>query len=241
MVSKAVIPNWLVPTQQPALVLSPDQYQRRYQDGFNNILRLYFSQVDNFTTNLLTPTGGAFLGFPHIGAHDSTSQYATASNKEMVVGWTFVDSSNGFTLNDGTNPLYPANSATPSRTGVYKIDYSLQFVNTSTSSEHDVYVWIRVNGTNVIESASKFTVPKKHTGINGALVAYSSLTFPMKAGDYVQLYWSTNQAYTVSPASDGVFMEALPARVIGTPPNTSSLPSIPSAVGTIAFVSNILA
>lgn len=234
-----VLPGKLTSTQQPALPFGTDEYSRRYQDQLNNILRLYFSQIDNFASNLLSNDGGRFLSFPHIGAHDSTSQYAAANNKEMVVAWSFVDSNSGFTLNDGTG-ADPANSATPSYSGVYKIDYSLQFVNTSTSSEHDVYVWVRVNGVNVIESASKFTVPKKHAGGNGALVAYSSVTFIAEAGDYVQLYWSTPNAY-IAPSTDGVYMFAEPAQTLGTPPNTSEIPSVPSAIGTIAFISAISA
>lgn len=235
--SKGVIPGHLIPSQQPALVLSPNEYTRSYQDSLNNILRLYFSQIDNFTTNLLTNEGGRFLGFPHIGAYDSTSQYATGNNIGTVVKWSVLESGIGFTLNDGSSLPYPANSATALNTGIYKIDYSLQFVN-SDSQAHIVYVWLKVNGTNVVESASKFSIPSKHGSFNGASVAYSSLTFEMTAGDYVELYWATDLAYVASPLTNGVFMEASPIQTIGTPPNTTTLPSIPSAVGTIAFISN---
>ena len=31
----------------PSLPLAPDQYERRYQDQLNNILRLYFNQLSN--------------------------------------------------------------------------------------------------------------------------------------------------------------------------------------------------
>lgn len=232
-----VLPGKIAATQQPALPFAPDKYSRQYHDQLNTILRLYFAQFDNFTSNLLSNDGGRFLGFPHLAAHDSASQYATANNKEIVVNWTVVDSGSGFTLNDGTGAA-PVSSATASYSGVYKIDYSLQFVNTD-AQDHDVYVWLRVNGTNVIESASKFTIPSKHGAVAGAAVAYSSVTFRIEAGQYVELYWSTTQAYIASPLQEGVYMLAEPAQIIGTPPNTSSLPSIPSAIGTIACVSNI--
>jgi hypothetical protein len=31
----------------PNLPLAPDQYERRYQDQVNNVLRLYFNQLNN--------------------------------------------------------------------------------------------------------------------------------------------------------------------------------------------------
>jgi hypothetical protein len=31
----------------PSLPLAPDQYERRYQDQLNNILRLFFNQLSN--------------------------------------------------------------------------------------------------------------------------------------------------------------------------------------------------
>lgn len=34
-------------TKAPALPLAPIEYSRQYQDQLNNILRLYFSQLDN--------------------------------------------------------------------------------------------------------------------------------------------------------------------------------------------------
>jgi hypothetical protein len=31
----------------PSLPLAPDEYERRYQDQLNNVLRLYFNQLNN--------------------------------------------------------------------------------------------------------------------------------------------------------------------------------------------------
>ena len=31
----------------PSLPLAPDEYERRYQDQLNNVLRLFFSQISN--------------------------------------------------------------------------------------------------------------------------------------------------------------------------------------------------
>ena len=40
-------------TKAPALPVAPTDYSRQYQDQLNNVLRLYFSQLDNFIAQLM--------------------------------------------------------------------------------------------------------------------------------------------------------------------------------------------
>jgi len=220
----------LDPTKAPAFPFAPVQYDREYSDTTHNILRQYFNTIDNVSAALLSNGGGRFLSFPHIAAQDSTDQYATATNVATKVLWNTLDSGLGFTLN-------PNSTATPDNTGIYKIDYSLQFFNTS-SQIHEAYVWLQVNGVNVPGSASIFSVPERHGGVDGAMVAYSSITFTVTGGDEVALYWATNLAAT-SGGGNGIYLHASPAQTIGTPPNTAAIPSIPSAIGSIVFVSGV--
>ena len=39
-------------TKAPALPVAPTEYSRQYIDQLNNVLRLYFSQIDNFIGQL---------------------------------------------------------------------------------------------------------------------------------------------------------------------------------------------
>jgi len=220
----------LDPTKAPALPFAPVQYDRQSQDTVHNILRQYFTTIDNSSAALLNIGGGHFLSFPHIAAQDTTDQYATANNVATKVLWDTLDSGLGFTLN-------PNSTATPDNTGTYKIDYSLQLFNTA-SQIHDAYVWLQVNGVNVPGSTSKFSVTERHGGTDGAVVAYSSVTFTITGGDEVALYWATDLAAT-SGGGTGVYLHASAAQTIGTPPNTADIPSTPSAIGTIVFVSGV--
>lgn len=43
----------LTRTKAPALPVAPTDYSRQYQDQFNNVLRLYFAQLDNFIAQLM--------------------------------------------------------------------------------------------------------------------------------------------------------------------------------------------
>lgn len=214
-------------TNAPALPYAPVQYDRAYQDTSNNILRQYFNSIDNVTGQLLSSGGGRYLSFPHIAAQDTTNQYAVTDTATKVL-WNTLDSGLDFTLNlDST--------ATATHTGIYKIDYSLQFVNTD-NALHYVYVWLRVGSTDVAGSGSKFVVPaRKSAGNHGYLVAYSSVTFQMDAGESIALYWATSQAYVASPLTDGVYMEAYAAQT-----SPFAMPSIPSAIGSIVFVSGVV-
>jgi len=211
-------------TKAPNLPIPTIAYSQTQQETFGNALRLYFNTLDSFNTNLSIANGGSSLSFPHIGASDTTDQYATASNTPTIVKWNTLDSGSGFTL--------ASNKATANYEGIYKIDYSLQFANTANAA-HDVDIWLRVNGADVPGSTSKVTIPaRKSAGVPSYVLAVSFVMFTVNAGDDIELYWATDQAYVVSPATDGVYMEYKAAQTV-----PYAHPSIPSAIGTITFVS----
>lgn len=209
----------------PALALTPTQFSQQHFDLLNNQLRIYFNQLDSTNAGLIAANGGAYLSFPHIGASDFTDQYATANDTATKVKWSVLDSGSGFTLNAN-------NSATALYSGVYKIDFSLQYTNTDNAA-HDVDVWLRVNGVDVAGSTSKITLPARKTaGIYSYMLMYSTIMFALTANDYLELYWATDKAYSTTGPVDGVYMEYQAAQT--TP---YARPSIPSAIGTITFVS----
>lgn len=214
----------ILPSKAPNLPIAPVDYSQQYQDQFSNVLRLYFNQIDNDWSAILGANGGRYIRLPHISAYDSNSQYAL-SNTTTTVLWSTLVSGSGFTLNANS-------SATCQIAGVYKIDYSLQFANND-NAIHDADVWLKVNGTNVTESATRFTVQaRKSAGLPNYVCGYSHATFEVAAGDVITLAWATDQGATANASVLGLFIEALPASA--SPYNR---PSIPSAIGTIAFVS----
>jgi hypothetical protein len=215
----------LTKTKAPALPFAPIEYTQRYHDDLANILRQYFNTIDNLAGQLaLSTAGSGFPELPHIAAQYDGDQRTTTNTATKVL-WNTLDSGYGFTLNVD-------NTATPTYSGVYKIDFSLQFVNDDNVS-HDVYIWLRVDGVDVAGSASRFSIPaRKSSGNDAYVVGYSSVTFNISAGASLALYWATAQAATLSPAADGIYMEAFPAQT--TP---FARPSVPSAIGSIVFVS----
>jgi hypothetical protein len=217
----------LRPPKAPNLLVAPIVYDQRYIDQLNNALRLYFNQIDNGMGFLLSDSGGSSLSLPHIAASDNADQLATASNTPTEVKWDTLESGLGWTLN-------APGTATASIPGVYTIRYSLQLANTD-NAQHDAAVWLKVNNADVPRSATVFSIPaRKSAGVFSYVCAYSEATFEVETGDTIALYWATNQAYDNSPATDGVYIEYLAAQA-----SPYARPAVPSAIGSITFVSRL--
>jgi hypothetical protein len=73
----------LRPSQAPNLPIAPTEYQQRYIDQVNNVLRLYFSQVDNFTQNVTVPASGTTANRP---------------TENLQVGQYYFDTSLGYPI-----------------------------------------------------------------------------------------------------------------------------------------------
>ena len=221
----ALVP--LRPSKAPNLLIAPVDYSQQYIDQLNNALRLYFNEIDNGMAAMLSGTGGSNLSLPYIAASDNTDQLATASDTPTVVKWDTLEGGNGFTLNS-------PGSATALVSGVYKITYSLQFVNTDNAA-HDASVWLKINNADVPRSTTVFSVPaRKSAGVFSFVCAYSEVVFSLNAGDELELYWATNQAYDTSPATAGIYIEHLVAQTV-----PYVRPAVPSAIGSITFVSRL--
>lgn len=217
-------------SKAPNLPVAPITYSHLYQDQFLNVLRLYFSTVDNAFAGLLGQNGGRYLQFPHIAASDNTDQYATASDDPTVVAWSTMDSGSGFTLN-------APGSATADVPGVYIIRYSVQLANTA-NAVHDATFWLRVNGEDVLNSATIFTLQaRKSSGEPTYLCGYSEVTFAVNKGDEIELIWATDQAYSTTGPVDGIYIIAEPAWT--TPTDPYDRPAVPSVIGSITFVSKL--
>ena len=77
----------LRPPKAPNLLIAPIEYRQTYQDQLNNALRLYFNQIDNGLTSLLSPAGGGLLQFPNGAFHQDgyTTLTANISNNLSLI------------------------------------------------------------------------------------------------------------------------------------------------------------
>jgi hypothetical protein len=176
--------------------------------------------LDNvFSTLLNNTTGGAFIRLPYGAFQDSTSQTATA-NTATVVKLGTTDVANGVSVVGGSKITV----ATP---GVYNLQFSGQFQNTDNAS-HDVSIWIRINGIDVVGSNSIVGMsPRYSAGNYFHTIAAWNYFIAVQATDYIELWWSTDNT--------GVSLQAYAAGTSPTRPTTASV------IATLSFVSALTA
>ena len=79
--------------------------------------------------------------------------------------------------------------------GAYAFNFSIQFVNTD-ANIHDTDVWFRRNGVDIPNSNSQFSIPGKHAGANGRLIATTPFYLTLAQNDYVEVMWATSDSTT---------------------------------------------
>jgi len=207
------LPNRLINPGVPNLPLGTDQYERRYQDQFTNILRLYFNQIRNSFSEIMGNAGGRYLAFPY-GAFSSDQDQTTTANTATLMTLNTTDFANGVRINNSEIIVEYA--------GIYNLQFSAQFVNTDTAFQ-DVYIWLRQNGVDITGSTGFVSVPNRHAGTDGHAIIGWNYFLNMAAGDHVEIYWSVpNVAVTIQHLAAS-----------GTP----TKPSTQSVVATLSFVS----
>ena len=209
----------------PNLALAPDTYQRPYADQANNILRLYFNQISSTLQALTGRAGGRYLNFPYAAIQRTTDKTFTANTATQIT----------FNQNDYLN--YCANSGTDgiqvTYSGIYNYQFSIQFANTD-SQIQGAWVWLRKNGVDVPGTGSRWDITAKHGSSDGYVVAAANFFVQLVAGDTVEMWAAVSQAYNPVTPTTGVYMEAYAAQTV-----PFAMPSIPSVVATLSFVSEI--
>lgn len=208
----------LLPTKAPNFPLSPELVDRKFIDDFQNVLRLYLNQNDNVNGSLLGPIGGQYINNTYAAIQRTTDKTFTANTVTQIT-FDQNDYLNG-TANDGTDGI------TVTYSGIYNYQFSVQFANTDNNVIHEAWVWLRKNGDDIEGTGSKFDVPGKHSGVNGALIAACNFYVQLAAGDTIEMWAAVGDT--------SVFMDAVAAQTV-----PFAMPAIPSVVATLSFVSSI--
>lgn len=155
--------------------------------------------------------------FPHGGFSDNTTQTASI-NTATPMEFNTTD------VNDGVEVLgTPPTQITAPQTGTYNLQFSAQLVNVDVPSVN-ISVWLSINGNNVANSCTFVTVPGKHAGGDGYVVASWNFFAQLEKGEYAEIYWST--------PSIAVSIPYIPEQVSPTRPAT------PSIILTVSYVSD---
>ena len=144
--------------------------------------------------------------------YDTTDQTAAVINTAYGMTFNSTDITKGVTIGTPTSRVYVDTH------NVYNIQFSAQFVNTA-GGTHNVWVWLRKNGTNVANSATTLRLQ----GNNAETVAAWNFLLDMNAGDYFELMWEVSDlavALLADPAS--AVHPAIPSIILTVTDNISS-------------------
>lgn len=131
---------------------------------------------------------------------------------------TQTSSSNGVALDPADKSKVVFDTA-----GYYNIQFSVQLLSFDNAVDN-VTLWFSKNGTNIDYSAGLGTIPARISATKPATAIISwNIIIPVNAGDYIQLYFSSDSGNTVA---------------VTYPPGTSPAhPTSPSVILTATFTS----
>ena len=207
----------------PALPQAREQFDRPYQDQLNNVQRLFYNRLTQSYNALIspplpdTPPGGSNLYYPYAAIQRTTDKTFTANTPTQI---TF--DTNDFLsacANDGTDGIAVTVG------GIYNYQFSVQLKNTDTQI-HSAWIWLRVNNVDVVGTGSKFDVISSHGGTPGYIIAACNFYVQLAPEDTIEMWAAVNNV--------AVSFEAEAAQT--TP---FAMPSIPSVVATLTFVSAV--
>lgn len=186
------------------------EYDERFQNQFEDILRLYFNQLDNALRAVIGTNGGQYVDCPNGLFFNTADQTIAVANTAYPVVYDQTYLNNAVVLQSGSTSKIEV-----SVSGIYNFQYSGQIQSTNSSSKN-VFLWISRDGTDIGYSARAYSI----SGSNAyAPIAYS-FDIDMQAGQYIELMISASDT-TVQLASET---------------STSPHPGIPSSVMTVNFI-----
>jgi hypothetical protein len=166
-------------------------------------------------------SGTIYLGMTISGTGIPSGTKITAFGTGTGTTGTYTVSTSG-TISSEAMTGSVASKITVAQAGIYNLQWSGQFVNEA-AQIHEVSVWIKKNGGNVIGSTGRVSINAKHGAFDGGAIPAWNYLIELQANEYVELWWST-------PDVDAY----LTSFVAGTSPDR---PTTASVIATLTFVS----
>ena len=186
----------------PNFPVASPVYSKPNQDQFINVLRLHLNNIAN---NINAPK-------VHGSFYDTTTQTNPVADAENLMTFDSVVMAYGTKIGSPTSRIYVA------ETGVYNIQFSAQ-MDKSGGGADPAYIWLKVNGTTVANTASKIVI----SGPNAETIAAWNFVIILTGNSYFELAWS-------SPDTTMLILHEAAA---------DPVPAIPSVILTVTWVSNI--
>lgn len=194
----------------PSLPAAGASYERAYHDQFNNVLRLYFNQLNNNVAALLGDNGGQYVACPNGLFFNTIDQTFAAVNTAYPIEFNATYLNNAVRLQAGSTSKVEVSIG-----GIYNFQYSGQ-VKTTSSSTKTLYLWIARNDTNIGYSTHAWSF---HNNDQYAEISWN-FNIDLDIGEYIELF--------VASDDTAIRLDAEAA--------TAPHPGIPSGVLAVNFV-----
>jgi hypothetical protein len=199
----------------PNLPLASKEYSPQYQEQLNNVLRLYFNQLDKILAQL--KTDGAIdpsnINVPNGLFFNTADQTLAAVNTGYPITFNQTYLNNYIALQSGsTSKIQVAVS------GVYNFQLSVQLKSTNASGK-DVQIWIKRGTTTIGYSGHRYTIE----GADNHFNVPWNFDIDLAANEYIEMYWGADDT--------AVTMEAIPA--------SAPYPAVASAVMAVNFIARL--
>lgn len=154
----------------------------------------------------MTPPAREFKRARYGSFYDTTTQVATVINTATAITFNNTDMSKGVAIGS------PSSRIVVDTEGIYNFAMSFQ-IDKSSGGVAEFYIWFRLNGVNVPDSAGLIRIQ----GNNAEIFSAFNIFLDLKANDYVEVMFSVSDL--------SVELHAVPA--------TAPVPSIPSIILTV--------
>lgn len=161
-------------------------------------------------------TASATVPYTDIGGNKYGNFFSTVDQTPAANTPTALTFNNSAAFNTGVT-VVSSSRITYDTTGVYSISVRVQFNNTD-ANDHDGYMWLRKNGTDIASTNSVIVVPK--TGDGGHVIIEISFIQSITAADYIEAVVMVESAavdvkYTAASAGPPV-VPAIPSVIYCT-------------------------
>lgn len=197
----------------PNLPIAPVGYSQSHENKYSNVLRLFFNTLVGSVNSAIRSSTGAYVSL-----FDTTNQ-TTGANTPKAITFNTLDIAYGIYIGSPTSRIYFSTS------GVYNIQFSVQYKNTTASIE-DLNIWLRIDGVDVPGSNGLISVTNKHAGANGHGIVGWNFLLAFAAGQYMELIWC--------PSIAAVTLAYLPAAA--GPPTIPATYSVVFTASTVALL-----
>lgn len=156
-------------------------YKRSQQPAFEGSYKIWLEEelkkLETTLQSIVETMNPSYIG----GFQSNVTQTQTTINTPKAIVYDTTDYSFGVSLGS------PVSRVVVDNPGYYNLEFSAQVAKSSSSVGY-VWIWPRINGVDVPESATKIAVQ----GTAAETVAAWNFVLKLAASDYVELMWMTD-------------------------------------------------